>query len=121
MSEEKEVKKEIKVRTNDELKQIAIDLYDGRIFSDRQVVNPKDMAMVFMPLALGALSKMSKEDTDDINMIYEYLDKAGPRSINGMPNFFSVNLLRNAEAKTMFKFYDEYKGMKEKFMDKKES
>jgi len=46
--------------------------------------------MIFMSLALGALADMTEEAINDIGLIYEYWDQAGPRSINGYPIFFFV-------------------------------
>lgn len=51
------------------------------------------LGMVFMPVALGAFSDYSDEGRKDIGMIYEYFDKAGPRSINGYPIFFSFSIV----------------------------
>lgn len=106
-----------KPKPNAELKQIAIDLFDGKIFSDRHIHNQDShsIGMVFMPLILGAFSESTKEEIADINFIYEYLDQAGPAGINGMPCFFSFRYLTKAEAEIMFGYYDEYKKVKEDF------
>lgn len=108
------------MRTEAELKQIAIDLFDGKIFCDQHI--PPDsslhtMPMVFMPIILGALDQYTG-DRKEIGMIFEYLDKAGPRSINGYPNFFSMQILTQAEWEIAHKYYEEYKEMKEKFQSK---
>lgn len=57
---------------------------------------------VFMPLALGALSDMTKEYIASIGMVYEYYDKAGSRSINGYPIFFSCLLLSMHDTKIVW-------------------
>jgi predicted nucleotidyltransferase len=104
------------MKTDEELKKIATDLLDGKIFCDRQVTNPNDIAMVFMPIVLGAFSEMKDEVRKDIGFLYEYIDKAGPRAVNGMPCFFSVRYLNKEETAKMFKFYEDYKALKDNFM-----
>ena len=106
------------MKTDDELKKIAIDIVDGKIFSDRNIENPRDLAMTFMPIALGAFKDKTKEELEDIGLIFEYLDQAGPRSINGLPNFFSFQMLNKQEYDRMYIFYKEYSELKEKFMTK---
>ena len=57
------------------------------------------LGLVFMPLLLGGLSHFTKEQVDDIGFVYEYFDKAGPRSINGKPIFYSCSFVSKADAK----------------------
>lgn len=75
-----------------QLSTLAKDIAMGKVFTSDHVP-PNQMqnllSMIFMPIALGALSDLSDAAKKDIGFIYEYLDKAGPRSINGFPIFFS--------------------------------
>ena len=57
------------------------------------------VSMIFMPIALGGFADMSKEDADDVGMIYEYMDKAGPRGVNGYPIFWSCHILGKKDKK----------------------
>lgn len=81
------------------IKEIAADLHAGRIFCDRHLQNPKrELKMVFMTVALLMGSpdgeKFMKVITEGkVGMIYEYLDKAGPLSCNGLPMFMSFRVL----------------------------
>ena len=52
-----------------------------------------------MPLAMGCFAEDSLEFKKDIGMFYEYYSKASPRCINGMPMFFSLNILSVHDAK----------------------
>jgi hypothetical protein len=106
------------VKSDDELKKIATDLYDGKIFCDRNVKNQHDIGMVFMPLMLGAFSKNTPKQLEEIGMIYEYLDQQGPRSFNGLPMFMSLRVLSMIETVKMFEFYEQYKKLKEEFLIK---
>lgn len=58
-----------------------------------------ELPMVFMPLAMGALSEWTKEELDDIGLIYEYMSEAGPRAINGNPCFVSFRIMNCADWK----------------------
>lgn len=103
----------------DELKEVARGLHAGQIFTDRHVANPQsDMTMVFMPLALGALSECSKEDVEQIGMIYEWIDKAGPRSVNGMPCFMSFKLLHRDDAVKVLKMYQALRETADQALDR---
>ena len=51
------------------------------------------MALVFMPLAFGACSGWSVDAASQLGIIYEYIDKAMPRAINGMPCFMSMHVM----------------------------
>jgi hypothetical protein len=79
--------------SDEQLRRFVVDFMGGRIFTSAQIRNDGDIPMVFMPLALGALHDWPREDWADIGIFYEYLDKAGPRSINGNPCFFSFRLM----------------------------
>jgi len=92
------------LKSKKELYEIAKDFYAGLIFSDRHLKSTAaEMASTFMPLALGA----TFPDVNDVGMIFEYLDKAGPRSINGKPMFMSLQMLTKTETDTMFDFLDK--------------
>ena len=118
--EKKEAKKELtKSKTDEELKQIAKDMWSNKIFCDRLIVNldknPGQAMSVFMPLAF-LTKKQAKELKDNkVNFMYEYLDRRGPMGFNGMPIFMTVNFLVAHETKKMFKYYEEFKKLADKF------
>lgn len=49
-----------------------------------------DLQLIFMPLAFMG---MEPDAAENIGAIYEYIDKAGPRAINGLPMFFSCRFV----------------------------
>lgn len=69
-----------------------------RLFADNLVFSSAHMhegelrhlQLVFMPIMFGALDGVDK---GSIGVIYEELNQAGPRCLNGMPMFFSCYLL----------------------------
>ena len=106
------------MKTEEELKQIAIDFAEGKIFSNLHIDlerNGSMLAMVFMPLALGA--DISEQiESGECYMVYEYLSKAGPRSINGMPIFFSMRYISKNEYVIMMQNYNKFVDMKNEFL-----
>jgi hypothetical protein len=70
---------------------------DGRIFTSNHIRPSYEgdniVSMVFMPLAFGALKDMTEDAIRHIGLIWEYLDQAGPRSINGYPIFSSLRFM----------------------------
>jgi hypothetical protein len=80
-------------KSEEELREFVIDFLAGRIYTTAHMPETANLGLVFMPLIFGALSEWSEEDWAEIGIIYEYLDKAGPRSVNGMPGFFSMQLM----------------------------
>ena len=107
------------VRDDKELKKIAMDLADGKIFTDRHFSQREAETlaqMVFMPLALMDEQQVPLFMAEQPHLIYEYYDKAGPRAINGYPMFFSMQWLRKDESIIMFEYYDKLLEMKKEFM-----
>lgn len=80
-----------KPKTEEEIKQLALDIHAGKVYTDRHCGNISEISMVFMPLAFGL--GLDPEDEKKIGLVYEYMDQAGPRSINGKPTFSSMRFL----------------------------
>jgi hypothetical protein len=112
------------MRTDKELKQIAIDIHAGRIWTDRHCQNPDDITRVFMPLIFALADVEKTEDKveqlkrkveksknrkllEEAGMIFEYIDKAGPMAINGMPMFLSFHILNKEETVKVCKYYEK--------------
>jgi hypothetical protein len=70
-----------------------------------------------MPIALGAFSKWTEEEIKNVGLIYEHLNSAGPRSINGMPNFFSLQVLNQEDTKTVFDTIQKLKKAQEEALN----
>lgn len=82
------------------LRSLAKDIATNLVFVN-QMIRSNDqslLGMIFMPLALGALSKYNPASLDNIGMVYEYFSKAGPRSVNGYPMFTSCLFLNKHDA-----------------------
>lgn len=94
-------------RTSEELKQIALDFVAGKIYTDRQIKDPNDVPLVFLPLAL-----MSKEDIertlvkDKVALIFEYMSAASARSAGEHPSFMSFRTVDEDELKKIKGYVD---------------
>lgn len=74
----------------EELKRVVMGVCDGQIFTSAHLRDHDLLDMVFMPVIFGGLTGV---ELDSIGILYEDISKAGPRSINGLPNFFSFRLM----------------------------
>lgn len=86
--------------SEDKLREFVLGVLDGRIYIDRQVGNPEDVGHVFFPLLFGAFSGYNEDSLKSyVGCIYEYMDQALPRSINGRPCFASMRILHTEDWK----------------------
>jgi hypothetical protein len=99
-----------------ELKQLAVDISDGRVFTSFQVRNDIDLPTVFMPLVF--LTEKQYEEMGEIYMIYEYEGKElQGRYINGMPIFFSMNILNKEDTEYVMEEVQKLNEFKKAYME----
>jgi hypothetical protein len=81
--------------SDEDLRKFVDDYCSNRIFTSNELQNSEIdlLQMIFLPLSLGCLSKLQPDSLKQVGCIWEYYDKAGPRSINGKPMFMSMNLM----------------------------
>jgi len=103
--------------TQKQLKQIAVDLAEGKIFSNLHLRNQEELSGVFMVILFMDQEQLQKIADNDVVFIYEYLDKANPLSVNGMPTFFSMRYLTKYDFSTMYHEYIRYVEMRQEFME----
>lgn len=101
-AEEPRTPKTIPRLTEQQLVDLAVDINKNVYFTSIHVVNPSDIPMVFMPIALGAFADWTEEEVKQVGLIYEKYSEAGPRSINGYPTFFSCKILGIEDAGILF-------------------
>ena len=107
------------MKTDQELKQLAADIYENKVFTDRHLQERErdhQVGLTFYPVLFGAFDDMKEEEQKEISMLYEYMDKAASRSCNGHPIFMSVRFLTKKEHERMNYFYEEYRAIKESFL-----
>lgn len=100
MEETEEIKKAF--RSDEELKQLAVDIVDGKVWTDRHGADS------FLIAKLAGLPAGTW-------MIYEYLTQAGPLAVNGCPTFLSCRIVWKEESEKLIKYFDEYKALKDSF------
>lgn len=90
-----------------------MDIVSGKIFGSWQLPNPDiELKLVFMVLVFA-----KKEDLpEDIYAVYEYLDRAGPACINGLPTFFSCYFLSKTDFEEVSGYVEEIKKFKQLFL-----
>jgi len=94
--------------TEEQIKTLAEDTYKDKIFWGQYC--PEDIPMVFMIISLGGLDHYSEEDKLQIGDVYEYMEKAEPRSVNGMPCFLSYHFVHREDIPLI---WEKFKKIKE--------
>jgi len=99
------------MKTDDQLKQLAKDIHTGLVFTNNHIPpdDPMALGIVFMPLVMMNDQQQKEFEEKQPGMVYEYLDKAGPRSMNGLPMFTSLQFITVDEYAKLRVFYDEIK------------
>lgn len=100
--EHKEEKTKIVRMSKEEMQTFVREMVQGKIFTSLHVQDQSLLHLIFMPLCLGALADMSEEYVKEIGIIWEYLSKAGPRSINGYPMFLSMRVMHREDWEKIF-------------------
>ena len=94
--------------TDEEIVDLAKKMYRGDVFTSYNDGMTQDLIpLVFLPLVM--LDEEAKKELidGDIDMIYAPMRKAGPRAINGMPQFFEFSWCNRSDTKKVFKKLDE--------------
>lgn len=98
-------------RTDEEINQLAIDILAGLVFTSSSIRDAEELMSVFLCLGMMERDELKKLAEDEPAFFYEYLSKAGPLSVNGMPRFFSVNMLNHHDMLKLREKHDELKAV----------
>ena len=98
-------------RSKKKIKEIALALYKGEIFTSMQVrENDQNLlGSIFMPLLFSEQELIDWMKDNKITVFYEYLSEAGPRSINGYPIFFSMKMMDDKDWQAVYTQYEAIK------------
>ena len=92
-------------KTEQELEQLAQDWVAGRIFTSLDIDLTREsvdmVRAIFMPFAFLSAESMLKLKEQNVVFFYEYMDKAGSRSVNGYPIFVSMKYLSEDDGKAV--------------------
>lgn len=100
---------------DEDLKVVARDILEQKIFTSNHI-REYDMHMlgsIFIPMIFGGADQI---DLEDLGIIYEYYDEAGPSSINGYPIFFSCRMMSKADSKRMWAYHEKLKEMRDNML-----
>jgi len=100
-----------------EIKQIAVDLAEGKIFSNLHLQNQNDIPTVFMVMIFLSNEQRQQLIDDEAIFIFEYYDKANQLSVNGYPTFFSCRFMTKEDFYQMWVEYQKYVEMREEFLE----
>lgn len=108
---------EVKLMTDDELKRLALDIVDGKVFGSWMTPDPNEGLIPFRIVTM----MMDKEHLEALKQrqvigLYEYLSEAGPMSVNGMPSFMSVRMIHKGEVDKLNEFINQARRMREQFL-----
>ena len=79
-------------KTPEQIETLAWDITGGRVFGSWN--GPPDMIKsCFMILMFMEQKHLDQLKEQNIAHLYEYMDKAGPRSVNGYPSFMSAQYI----------------------------
>lgn len=89
---------------NKQLRRFAIDYCANKIYTS-DMCDQNDYESVFLPLISSEVrAKMVQEK---VIVLYEYYDKALPRSINGKPVFEGFHYLKKEDVEKINRYIDE--------------
>lgn len=114
------------MKTELELKELALDVFSGRAVTSHQIAHLCEergenvMGMVFMPLLMMDKQQFDWLKSNDVAMLYEYMENALPRSINGLPCFMAFHTLNAEEYELFATFINELQTTTEAFLSPEE-
>lgn len=92
----------------EQLKLLAADIVEGRVFTDRDVPDVGLLKVVFMPLMFMNEEQKEAFVKNPPALIYEYISQAGPIVINGCPIFTSMRQINLSEFKIVRRYFTMY-------------
>ena len=109
---------EYQPRTDQQIRQLALDVADGRVFL---TTDAREIELAFS-MILAFLTEEHRKDLEerDVVAFYEHISKAGPRSVNGLPMFMSACTLTREEYNRLVDASKEVKEFREKFIGQTE-
>lgn len=84
-------------KTPDEIKQLALGLLAGVVYTGSMCKSPTELRMMFMPLGFVDAETIEAMKSKNIVFFYEHLSNSTPHSINGKPTFLTVNMLNQTD------------------------
>lgn len=93
------------------LKTLAKQIVDGHVFTTWHLNRIEEVSRVFMLFVFLKPEHLKELIDADINFFFEELSKAGPMAVNGMPTFFSCQMLNRADEDRLRVFVKQYEDL----------
>jgi len=102
---------QVKIKTDEELKQIAKDLLADKIFTSAHLREGDEslIGSIFMPILFIDQKQRDELEANDVQVLYEYYSESGPRSLNGYPMFMSMKYMTRKEWEKVFNYHEKMK------------
>ena len=104
----------------EEVKQLAIDITENRIWTSAFHGEQADDSFMVLKMWIGsvqsetdATSEQLLEHINKWGMIYEYMKEAGPMSVNGRPVFMSHRILPRENMESLISYLRKLEDAKE--------
>jgi hypothetical protein len=90
----------IKDLTDDEIKELAMRMFRGEVFTS-DMIDPNEfhqvVHMIFMPMIFMGHEHIEQCKAQEVTMFWANMADAGPRSINGYPIFMSCSFVKKQD------------------------
>ncbi len=100
-------KVKVEQRTNDELRKLAEDMVDDKIFYDGQLSQEAEFLLPQIFAPLGPSIRKELLDFNLIGMLYEYMDKNIKEEKESIPIFNTMNIVHIADMPILHELYQE--------------
>lgn len=95
--------------TEQELRQLAVDIKGGSVFTSNHIPTEDTMMLgsIFMPLFFMTEEQNKNFIEQKPALLYEYMSQAGERGVNGYPIFMSMKFVTEDELPLLNGYYKE--------------
>ena len=97
------------MRTDAELRRLALDIMGGSVFTDRHI-RPEDRSLlssIFLPLSFLRRDQVENMRKHEVTVFFAPMTEAGSRGINGYPSFMTMHTLVRQEAEKLDSYLQE--------------
>ena len=102
----------LKDMREDELIEVAQGIKSGKVFTNKHFKSMEESKeltpKVFLPIGSGVLDKATKEEIDNLGMLYEWYRRATVQKICGYPIFYSVRYLTTSDTSRVAEMLERF-------------
>lgn len=87
---------DIPIKEDQDLRQLALDIAEGKVFTNQDC--PQELlGACFMVVGLGGFAGWTQEELATVGLMYEYYSRAMGGGINGYPVFSSCQFVHSSQ------------------------